>query len=154
MSTANGTSAVSVDSDPNATVAQAIALCPALAANPTGAYPEACARFDQYGVRVPFVAVSPFSKPHYVSHVVNDHTSILKFIATRFGLPPLTRRVAAANPMLEFFDFDHAAFARPPYIPPARVDALGYLKCQLMQHSTSEEHGVAQLHDMWSSATP
>ena len=43
--------------------------------------------FDRYGVRVPVVVVSPYAKPHYVSHVVYDHTSILRFIETRFGLP-------------------------------------------------------------------
>ena len=46
--------------------------------------------FDRYGIRVPFVAISPFAKPHYVSHNVYDHTSILRFIETRFDLPALT----------------------------------------------------------------
>jgi phospholipase C len=99
-------------SSTDVTVAQAIALCPALAANTTGVYPEACARFDQYGVRVPFVAVSPFSKPHYVSHAVADHTSILAFIETAF-LPlvngqrqHLTERDRNADNLLDLFDFD------------------------------------------------
>jgi phospholipase C len=99
-------------SSSDTTVAQAIALCPALAANPAGAYPEACARFDQYGVRVPFVAVSPFSKPQYVSHAVADHTSILAFIETAF-LPlvdgqrqHLTERDRNADNLLDLFDFD------------------------------------------------
>jgi len=30
--------------------------------------------FDHYGFRVPFTVVSPYAKPHYVSHVVDDHT--------------------------------------------------------------------------------
>ena len=95
-------------------VAQAIALCPALAANPTGAYPDSCARFDQYGPRVPFVAVSPFSKSQYVSHAVADHTSILAFIETVF-LPlvdgqrqHLTERDRNADNLLDLFDFDGA----------------------------------------------
>jgi len=41
--------------------------------------------FDRYGFRVPVVVVSPYSRPHLVSHVVNDHTSILRFIEVRFG---------------------------------------------------------------------
>jgi phospholipase C len=45
----------------------AIALCPALGVNPTGPYPAECANFDQLGIRVPLIAVSPFSKRHYVS---------------------------------------------------------------------------------------
>ncbi len=66
------------------TVNDAAALCPEFAADPTGAFPADCAAFDQLGVRVPFMAVSPFSKPHYVSHTVGDHTSILAFIEKRF----------------------------------------------------------------------
>lgn len=83
---------------------------------------DVVAGFDSYGVRVPAVVVSPFSRPHFVSHVVHDHTSILRFIETDFGLPSLTRRDAAADPMLEFFDFGHAAFATPPTMPAAVID--------------------------------
>src|SRR5262249_55060033 len=43
--------------------------------------------FDIYGVRVPAVVVSPYSKSHFVSHVVHDHTSILRFLEYRFGMP-------------------------------------------------------------------
>lgn len=70
--------------------------------------------FDRYGIRVPIVVVSPYSKPHFVSHVVHDHTSILKFIETRYGLPSLTARDAAADPMLEMFDFATPTFHNPP----------------------------------------
>src|SRR5262249_7275929 len=66
------------------TLKDAIQLCPQLAEDPTGPFPENCASFDQLGVRVPFIAVSPFSKPHYVSHTVSDHTSLLAFIEKRF----------------------------------------------------------------------
>jgi phospholipase C len=62
----------------------AAALCPDSAADPTGPFPAHCASFDQLGVRVPFLAISPFSKQHYVSHTVGDHTSILAFIEKRF----------------------------------------------------------------------
>jgi phospholipase C len=78
--------------------------------------------FDRYGVRVPFVVVSPFSKRHFVSHVVYDHTSVLKFIETRFGLPSLTARDAAADPMLDLFDFANPPFAQPPTLPDAVID--------------------------------
>jgi phospholipase C len=87
------------------------------------------ARFDRYGIRVPVVVVSPYSKPHFVSHVVHDHTSILRFIERRFGLPALTRRDAKADPMLEFFDFSHRSFTRPPSLPPAPLDPEQVAKC-------------------------
>jgi phospholipase C len=87
------------------------------------------ARFDQYGIRVPALVVSPWSRPHFVSHVIHDHTSILRTIEIRFGLPSLTRRDAKALPMTEFFDFSHASFASPPALPAATVDPKGVAQC-------------------------
>ena len=108
-------------------VKDAEALCPQLSENPTGPYPADCASFDQLGFRVPFLAVSPFSKAHYVSHSVGDHTSILALIERRFlsttvtadgtasgnatdGLVTqhLTKRDQYADPLLDMFDFDGA----------------------------------------------
>jgi len=43
----------------------------------SGHIPATARNFDQLGFRVPFIAVSPFSRPHYVSHTVGDHTSML-----------------------------------------------------------------------------
>src|SRR5207253_1852358 len=57
--------------------------------------------FDRYGIRVPVVVVSPYARRRFVSHEAHDHTSILRFIATRFDLPALTARDANADPMLE-----------------------------------------------------
>ena len=91
-------------------VKDAEALCPQLAANPTGPYPASCASFDQYGIRVPFIAVSPFSKAAYVSHVAHDHTALLALIEKRFigGAPPphLTNRDGHAPSLEDMFDFD------------------------------------------------
>ena len=73
--------------------------------------------------------VSPYSRPHFVSHVVDDHTSILRFIETRFGLPSMTNRDAQADPMLGFFDFSHASFATPPTLPAAPIDPAQFAAC-------------------------
>jgi phospholipase C len=91
-------------------VQDAAQLCPAFAANPTGPFPAGCAAFDQFGVRVPFLAISPFSKRHYVSHHVADHTSILAFIETAFlsGHQHLTERDGRADNLLDLFDFERA----------------------------------------------
>jgi phospholipase C len=78
--------------------------------------------FDQLGVRVPLMVVSPFSKKSFVSHVVHDHTSITRFLETRFKLPALTARDANADPMLEFFDFQNPPFLTPPELPDATVN--------------------------------
>ena len=71
--------------------------------------------FATSGFRTPMIVVSPFAKPHYISHTPMESTSVWKFIETRFGVPPLTQRDATANDMSEFFDF-----ASPPRlaIPP------------------------------------
>jgi len=73
--------------------------------------------FTLSGFRVPFVVISPRVKKNYVSHVQRDYTSILKLIETRFGLPSLTARDAAADPMLDFFDFTSASWLTPPPLP-------------------------------------
>ena len=107
--------------------ANAEQLCPELAANPTGPYPAACANFDQLGVRVPFLAISAFSKPHYVSHTIGDHTSLLALIEKTFmtssagnnnddaddedkdvAHPHLTKRDQHANTLEDLFDFDRS----------------------------------------------
>ena len=81
------------------------------------------AAFDRDGIRVPMAVVSPYAKPHYVSHTNHDHTSILRFIETRFDLPALTARDANALPPLEMFDFvNPPAFLVPPALPEAVVD--------------------------------
>jgi phospholipase C len=108
-------------------------FCAGFAANPTGPFPDQCASFDQLGFRVPFIAISPFSKPHYVSHTVGDHTSLLAFIEKRFlsagdegdddgGRQHLTRRDQHANTLEDMFDFEHSPSLNTPVglaVPPA-----------------------------------
>jgi len=68
--------------------------------------------------------ISPWARPHYVSHLIRDHTSILKFIETRFSLPALTARDAAADDMTELFDFSQAHLATPPALPDQPVNGV------------------------------
>jgi phospholipase C len=104
-------------------VDNAEALCAAFAATPTGPFPLACASFDQLGFRVPFIAVSPFSKPGYVSHTVSDHTSVLALIEKRFTVPfgrngddhpHLTRRDQFASTLEDMFDFENSPSLNTP----------------------------------------
>jgi phospholipase C len=57
------------------------------------------------GLRVPAIIISPFAKRGFVDHTNYETTSILKLIEARWGLPPLTSRDAAANNLLNSFDF-------------------------------------------------
>ena len=81
----------------------------------TNPYPNG--DFAHSGFRLPVIVISPWVKPHYVSHVPRDTTSILKFIERRFGLPALTARDAWADDMTEFFDFSHPSLLTPPPLP-------------------------------------
>ena len=75
-------------------------------------------QYDRYGFRVPTVVVSPFAKRDYISHVVHDHTSIMKLIETKWNLPALTYRDANADDMLDSLDLEGPpAFAEPPTLP-------------------------------------
>jgi phospholipase C len=81
--------------------------------------------FTLSGFRVPMIVVSPWVKPHFVSHASRELTSILKLIETRFGLPALTARDAAADDMTEFFDFANPpALLTPPPLPAQPTNGL------------------------------
>jgi phospholipase C len=73
--------------------------------------------FSFSGFRIPMMAISPYTKPHYVSNTPMDSTAILKLIEERFDLPSLTRRDAAQPSMTEFFDFNNPAYLTPPTPP-------------------------------------
>ena len=105
----------------------AASTCPGF--TPTGRYPASCPNFNQYGFRVPFIVVSPFAKPQYVSHTLADHTSLTALVEKRFmsdggpgrGYPSLTERDAAADTLEDLFDFDHSPSlnATIPTAPPS-----------------------------------
>jgi phospholipase C len=76
--------------------------------------------FTYTGYRLPLIVVSPYTRPHYVSHTVMDTTAILRLIETRFKLTPLTKRDTAQRSMTEFFNFNNAAWLKPP-TPPAQI---------------------------------
>ena len=67
-----------------------------------------------YGFRVPCLVISPYAKAGLVDSMINDHTSILKFIEDLYGLTPLSTRDAAANNMAEAFDFSQPVRAFQP----------------------------------------
>jgi phospholipase C len=81
--------------------------------------------YDMYGVRVPAVVVSAWSRPHAVTNVVHDHTSVLAQIEQLWNLPALTYRDANATDLRDFMNFTHQSFASPPNLaPPGRRNLL------------------------------
>jgi phospholipase C len=86
--------------------------------------------FTRYGFRVPLLVVSPYAKKGYVSHGAYDHTSIARFIETKFKIPALTARDANADPLMDLFDFvNPPAFLTPPSIPAPTVDSAKLQYC-------------------------
>lgn len=73
--------------------------------------------FNLSGLRVPVIVISPYVKPHYVSHTPMDYTAILAFIEQTFNVPPLTSRDKywlSKGGMSDFFDFSTPADLNPP----------------------------------------
>ncbi len=85
--------------------------------------------FDRYGFRVPMVVVSPWARPHYVSHTIEDHTSITAFIERKWNLPAMTLRDANASPLTNYFDFRKPAFLTPPKLAKAPDLGPGLAAC-------------------------
>jgi phospholipase C len=78
--------------------------------------------FRQYGFRVPMAVISPWSRPNYVSHVVNDHTSICALVEAKWNLPAMTYRDANAGNLLDMVDLRHPAFLHPPRLAKPLLD--------------------------------
>ena len=57
------------------------------------------------GFRVPLIAISPYAKHGYVSHVQLETSSITRYIEEVFQLPSLGQRDATANPPDDMFDY-------------------------------------------------
>jgi phospholipase C len=77
--------------------------------------------FDYYGfgVRVPMIIISPYSKAGTVVHTTYEFASVLKFIETRFGLTNLTARDLDAANMEDAFNFSQNPI--PPLILSTRT---------------------------------
>jgi phospholipase C len=86
--------------------------------------------YDRYGFRVPLVVVSPYGRPDYVSSVVQDHTSVLRFIERNWNLGAITYRDANAADMTDYFDFTYPALLHPPALAAAAPIGPGLAVCE------------------------
>jgi len=78
--------------------------------------------YRQLGFRVPCIVISPFSAARIVHDGPYEHTSVLKMIEWRWGLPALTLRDASARNLAEVLDFslrrtDVPNIASPAFFP-------------------------------------
>jgi phospholipase C len=93
--------------------------------------------YGQLGIRIPAVAVSPYARRRFVSHDVFAFESILKLIAYRFGLSPLTRRDAYARNIGRSFDWE----SKPRLDLPALPDPPDVLSAQCSNRPPSALYG-------------
>lgn len=73
---------------------------PAPGDDPDYGYNQYGFNFEQYGVRVPAVIVSPLIPAGTVDHTLYDHSSVLKTVEQLFDLSSLTQRDEAAHSVL------------------------------------------------------
>jgi phospholipase C len=71
------------------------------------------------GFRVPCVVISPYARRNFIAHGQYDHTSILKMIEWRFGVPPLTIRDETANNLAEVLDLATPDVSAPAFTVPS-----------------------------------
>lgn len=95
--------------------------------------PPAILNSYEFGFRVPLIVVSPYAKPAYVSHQVNDFGSILKFIEGNFGLPlvapgastPYADSFTMTGDLSDCFDLNQNPLTF--HMIPAKFDAAHFL---------------------------
>jgi phospholipase C len=91
-----------------------------------GAFNDRCG----FGVRLPFLLISPYAKRNYVDHSLNDQTSILRFIEGNWGLgaigDPQSFDVLASGTIMGMLDFnpDHAHRNRQLILDPTTGQVL------------------------------
>jgi phospholipase C len=72
--------------------------------------------YDGLGFRIPMIAISPYAKQGYVTHVQYETSSVLRFVEDNFGLNPLAASDArAADPASDIFDFSQPPRTFTPF---------------------------------------
>jgi phospholipase C len=79
--------------------------------------PERHFDFTRLGPRVPTIIVSPLIPKNIVDNTTYNHASILKTLAMRFGLQPLTQRDAHATPFSHLFQLTTPRHDTPARLP-------------------------------------
>ena len=90
--------------------------------------------FAQLGFRTPATVVSPYARRGHIDTSVYEHTSILRFIESRYGLTPLTRRDATAPNIGAAFDFENPDFSEPE-IPAYMAPPEARIPCEVKGHA-------------------
>ncbi|MBS0588942.1 MAG: phosphoesterase [Proteobacteria bacterium] len=120
--------------------------------------------FDQLGVRVPAVIVSPYVSPGHVSHDIFNHASIPATVCRQFRMNHLTASDKAANDLLALLNLEKAQDGiRPEEMPeapqalyeatiasledmpsgtPIKPITRGFLNVAVLKHQAIEGHNL------------
>ncbi len=102
--------------------------------------------FEQMGIRIPAVVISPWVRRGHVAHDVYGLESILKMIEYRFGLEPLTARDAKARNIAHAFDWRHRPRLEPPALPdPPQVVSRPCALATALPSGAEQHHPVMDL---------
>jgi len=99
------------------------------------------AKFRRYGPRVPALIISPWVGAKQASHVVFDHTSIIKTILLRFcskddgSIPGMGARVAAANHLGEVLTESEPREAPAQAAYQSLIDEMSRFHAELFQRA-------------------
>jgi len=101
--------------------------------------------YTSLGFRVPLIAISPYAKPHFVSHTQYDFGSILKFIEQTFGLGSLGTSDQDANSIGDMFNLSQSpnAFHKEP-LPSERNCGSGSGSSPTMEQIIDHDNGVPE----------
>ena len=94
------------------------------------------------GFRVPALVISPWAPRGAIASDLYDHTSVLRMIEWRWGLPALTVRDAGANNLANVLDFTHWNPIAPRFaVPPGPFGRL----CSLAQPALENRQTLRQM---------
>jgi phospholipase C len=99
--------------------------------------------YTSLGMRIPMILVSPYAKPHNVSHTEYNYGSILRFVEDTFNLGSLGTTDASANSLADSFDLTQApnAFKAAPLPPKSHC---GKSPANVMQQIIEHDGGVPE----------
>jgi phospholipase C len=110
----------------------------------TQSYVQNHFQFDQLGVRVPALIISPYIRMGVIDHTQYDHTSMLASVERLFGMKSLTERDKAASDFLHLLSLESPREDTPTVLPDP---ALSPLQCE-EDDEDSEDRLVAQRSEL------
>jgi phospholipase C len=88
----------------------------------TADYVKTGFQFDQLGVRVPTLVISPWVAQGVIDHTEYDHSSVPATVERLFGMTNLTERDKAANDVLHLLSLSNARTDTPTALPDPAIN--------------------------------